>query len=318
MVAITTYGQYLQSVNNIKSGQSSLLDLGRQLATGRKAEDISAYGTQGSRLIDLRAFIARRENYLKSIDVVEMRLKAYDTTLNGIDKATRGLEQLLSGADTFQQATDAGLDAKIANLMKDVRFYLNQEMGDRYLFAGARYGTEPVADLETLAVPAAVPPPPVVADPVLADFDTQAPGADSNAWTEEKFSADDGLVVQYGVNAQHPAFQDLIMALRYAKAAANDNVNFGTYMAGARQLIASAMTELRAVRNEVAVDTGTIGNARQFHRTALDLLQTEQSSIEGIDLAEVGVKVNVLQTQIEASYAVTRTLGELTLVNFLR
>jgi flagellar hook-associated protein 3 FlgL len=318
MVAITTYGQYLRTVSQIKAGQTSIIDLGRQLASGRKADDISAYGTQGARVVDLRAFIARRENYLKSIDMVETRLKAYDATLNGIDRATRGLEKLLSEADTFQQAADSGLDGQIAILMKDVRFYLNQEMGDRYLFAGARYGTEPVADLESLAAPAAAVPPPLVANPTLTDYDTQSPGSDANAWSEERFSADDGLVVQYGINAQNPGFQDLVMALRYAKAAANDQVNFGTYMAGARQLIASAVKELRAVRNEVAVDQGTIGNARQFHKTSLDLLLTEQSTIEGVDLAEVGTKINVLQTQIEASYAVTRILGELSLVNFLR
>lgn len=318
MIRISTYGQYLQSLTQIKSGQGALYELSRQLTSGRKADDLAAYGTQTARLVDLRNFVARRESYLKTIDFVEVRVKTYDASLAALDSVAHTVASYLGSANTLDQANDVRLDEKIATAMNEVAFYLNQEMGERHLFSGSRYGTRPVGDLTLLADPAVGPPPAPVASPILADYDTQAPGSDAAAWSKERFTADDGLVVDYGIVSQDPAFQDLAMALRYAKAAVNNPADYDTYMDGAKELIERAIAGLRDLRTGIAEDRLALGTARDVHRTAIHLLRDEQGRIENVDIAEVGTKIQIVQTQLEATYILTRSLAELSLVNFLK
>ncbi len=318
MIPITTYGQFLQTLGNLRSNQVSMAQAGQQLATGRKSDDLGYYGTQTQRLVDAKNFVARRESYLKTIDLVETRMKAYDAALNSLRTTARSIAVFLDQANTPGQAVDVDLAGKIDTAMNEVRFYLNQKFGDRYLFAGGRYTTEPVLDIASLADPAVGPPPANVASPTLTDYDTQAPGSDASAWAQEGFTADDGLRIDYGITSQDGAFQDLVMAMRFAKAATNSPANHQTYIDGARTLIERAMTGITTLQNALAVDIASTQGAREVHMRTINLLQSEQARIEGIDMAEVGSRINAMQTQIEATFAVTRTLSQLSLVNFLK
>ena len=58
----STYASYLSNVNGFQRLQTSLATLTQQLNSGRKSSDLTTYGVETQRLVDLRAEIARRHN----------------------------------------------------------------------------------------------------------------------------------------------------------------------------------------------------------------------------------------------------------------
>ncbi|WP_374308346.1 hypothetical protein [Dongia sp.] len=84
--AYSSYANYLGNVSGFKNLQSSLAQLTQQLNTGTKSVSLVAYGTQGTRLLDLRAEIQRREGYLDAIKALTPDVKAYDKVFDSMEK----------------------------------------------------------------------------------------------------------------------------------------------------------------------------------------------------------------------------------------
>ncbi|PWC39179.1 flagellin [Azospirillum sp. TSO35-2] len=255
ITGVSSYSQYLSLVRNLSGGQNSINQLSEQLTTGKKSVDLNAYGPDVQKLLDLRAEMAKRNNYVQNIDTAAPRVAATDKVLTSLEKtisewtssstmpfnpgpasvtsvsnanadgmkttidATKS--KLTIGArytvtavpsqtgsnGTFDVTVTDGLGGKttrainlgttppndgkgynfniaggpgegaMLNLsfdtlkasasstfsvsfpqadqvkdraegaMRDIQALLNQRFGDRYLFSGSRYGTEPVTDL---------------------------------------------------------------------------------------------------------------------------------------------------------------------------
>jgi flagellin-like hook-associated protein FlgL len=81
----STYAAYLSSVNSFKTLQTSLAQLSQQLNTGKKSSDLTTYGVETQRLVDLRAEIARRQGYVEAIKSASTDVKAYDRVLSSVE-----------------------------------------------------------------------------------------------------------------------------------------------------------------------------------------------------------------------------------------
>lgn len=78
MTRISSYGSYINTVRTLTGGQNSIENLSEQLNTGKKSQDVSFYGTQSQRLLDLRTELVRRQGYSQTIDQTMTRVKSYD------------------------------------------------------------------------------------------------------------------------------------------------------------------------------------------------------------------------------------------------
>lgn len=81
MTRISSYGSYLSTLGGLTGGQRQIDDLSAQLNTLKKSVDVSAYGTQTQRLLDLRADYAKRQAYTNTIDQSMTRVKSYNTIM---------------------------------------------------------------------------------------------------------------------------------------------------------------------------------------------------------------------------------------------
>ncbi|SMH45353.1 flagellin [Azospirillum agricola] len=255
ITGVSSYASYLSLVRNLSNGQNNVDTLSTQMTTGKKSIDLNAYGADTQKLLDLRAEMARRDNYLQNINTASPRVAATDkvltslekiatdwqasnlmpfepgppsvtsafnanpdamkTTLN-VDKSSltvgarytvTAIPSQTGGNGTFDVTVTDGLggkttrainlgttppndgkgysftmsggpgDGAVLNLtfdslkaasssnftvswpqadqmkeraegaMRDIQAMLNQRFGDRFLFSGSRYATEPVTDL---------------------------------------------------------------------------------------------------------------------------------------------------------------------------
>ncbi|HYD68326.1 hypothetical protein [Azospirillum sp.] len=80
------YARYLGLVRNLSAGQNSVDELSRQMTTGKKSVDLAAYGPETQKLLDLRAELVKRTNYVQSIDTALPRVKATDVAMTQLEK----------------------------------------------------------------------------------------------------------------------------------------------------------------------------------------------------------------------------------------
>jgi hypothetical protein len=101
----SSYASYLQNVGGFQKLQSSLALLTQQLNTSKKSTDLTTYGVQATRLVDLRAEIARRGGYIEAIKSAQTDIKAYDRVLTSIEDINATMLQAFTSPNTDPPTT---------------------------------------------------------------------------------------------------------------------------------------------------------------------------------------------------------------------
>jgi len=96
----STYAAYLSNVNSFKTLQTSLAQLTQQLNNGKKSTDLTTYGVEAQRLVDLRAEIARRQGYVEAIKSASTDVKAYDRVMTSIEDINATMVQAFTAPNT--------------------------------------------------------------------------------------------------------------------------------------------------------------------------------------------------------------------------
>ncbi len=319
MVNISTSGLTAQSILQIRDAQATLSDLSNQLSTGKKSLNYADFTlTQTSTLLDSSTGIDKSNSYLNVISVLTPRLKMYETSLV---KLSGIASDALASVNTndFNTATNAALGQQLTAYLSDVNYYLNQKVGERYIYAGTgtRLTTPPVIDLTTLPVPPVAPDTAPVTSPTLPTSDTAAPGSDAQAYTRDLTNIDDGYSITYGITSNDQGMQNLILGLRWAYAATQDSTNFTNYMNTARSLLTNAVTQLRDIQAQVASNQNRLSDVTTTHKTLINDLTNRAGDIQGIDSAEVAAKISFTQSKLEASYSVTAKIAQLSITKYL-
>ena len=96
----STYAAYLSNVNGFQRLQTSLATLTQQLNSGKKSSDLTTYGVETQRLVDLRAEIARRQGYMEAIKSASTDVKAYDRVMTSIEDINATMLQAFTAPNT--------------------------------------------------------------------------------------------------------------------------------------------------------------------------------------------------------------------------
>ncbi len=319
MVNISTAGITAQSILQIREAQATLSDLSNQLSTGKKSLNFSDYTlTETSGLLDFSTSIDKSKSYLNVISVIKPRLQIYDSALTKLSKVATDTLASVNTLD-FNTSTNTSLGQQLTDFMGDINYYLNQKVGERYIFAGTgtRLTTPPVIDLTTLPVPPIAPDTAPVVSPTLPTSDTAAPGADVQAYTDDTVNIDDGLQLTYGITSTEQGMQNLILGVRWAYAATQDSVNYTTYMNTARSLLTTAVQQLRDLQASNAANQNRLSDITAVHNGLISDLTTRMQDIQNVDSAEVATKITFTQSQLEASYSVTARIAQLSITRYL-
>lgn len=317
MVEISSLGLSTQSAVQIRNAQESLATLSEQLSTGKKSLDLADYSfTDARRLLDFRTTISKRTAYNDVINTVLPRLNTYNNVLESLDKIGNNMMQLINTTENSSQATDAAVGSQVSSFMQQVQFFLNQQIGDRFIFSGSRYSTAPIGDLSALPVPPTDSMTPVTS-PTLPSYDSAAPGSSAASYATDSATIDDGYTLNYSVSSNHAGFQQLILGMRWAYAATQDSANYSTYMDKARTLITGALTDMRDLDGQVVSNINRFNETKNLHSSFITELTGQIDDIQQADSAEVATKISFAQAQLQASYSVTAKIANLSLASYL-
>ncbi|MDD3182857.1 MAG: flagellin [Alphaproteobacteria bacterium] len=321
--SISTLGVQLAATKSLSTGTTLLSTLSEQLSTGIYSSNMADYSAANAqKLMNFTSDIGQQNGFLTVIDTISTRLSVYDSALEGVEDIAADSYSSILSASTYNTETNETTKTLIEEYMSQVEYYLNQTVGERYLFSGSRYETAPVGDILSL------PSPPTETDPYLATGDT-VPAYDTDydpldptatipeANVKESATIDTTKTLTYGVTSNEEGFQQLIMGLRFAYAATNDEANYDTYMTTARDLISDGLANIRATHTKVTNATSSLENTQTNIEAKIESLDTQIDNIEAVDVNEVAVKITVLQAQLQASYSAVSSLINLSILDYM-
>lgn len=140
-----------------------------------------------------------------------------------------------------------------------------------------------------------------------------------------KGDVDHGLTVKYGVQANEEGLRSVVKnAAVYASISFEPTLSDtkASHDALAKRVMAGLeggadVQMVNDIRSEVLHAQTTLGSAKKRHDVTRGVLEGTIADIEQVDPNEIGVRLLALQTRMQASYAVTQRLSQMSLANYL-
>lgn len=313
---ISTISIMTQVISSLNNGQSALSNLTQQLASGVKSTDLTTYSAYESRtLVSSRNLQEKANSYLDAISSVKPRLTIYERSLSALEDVINSTQSTILNTQNASAAAEQGVGAQISGAIDQAAYYLNQKVGDRFIFSGTRFTQKPIGDIKALTNPPAETFP--ATSPTLPPYDAAGPGSDAQAYGKDVISLDDNLRLTYGISSTESGIQNMIQGLRFAYAATQDSANYTTYMAQAQTYLKTALSEVRTLRAQVAGNVKILTDTAKSQQDTINLLQTQIDKIRNADINEVSVKINSYNAQLQASYAASSKLINLSILQYL-
>ncbi len=333
--------------SRFSNSQQKLLDAQRELSTGRHADVGLRLGHRTSDVIALRNGFDRNNTMIDMNGLVATELDLTQSAMSSLIDLSHQFSATLIGA---RNAANGQEIAKTAarSALESLNSILNQAHSGKFIFSGLNSDVAPLenyfstpASMGKMAVDAAF----------LAEFgmtqnaagvgaitatqmDAFLSGAFSSlftpsAWSSTFSAASDlnrtaRIDAQYNLevstNANEAAFRNLTMAITMAFDLGASSLNQGAF----EKLVDKAVVVSATAAQEMSFIAGRVGTAEkavadlvQLLKQRNDILNREIVSLEGVDQYEVSTRINMLTTQLEASYSITARINRLSLMNYL-
>src|SRR5690606_8414304 len=130
----------------------------------------------------------------------------------------------------------------------------------------------------------------------------------------------DGRTIEYGVQANDPAYRDILRGI-YMIAAADfasmPEDACRAYVGAAFDALGSGLSASRATMARLGGQQNEVEALREANEKAAALLNERVVGIDSADLVEANARMNVLETQLQASIALTNRLASLSVAAML-
>ncbi|UOM34942.1 flagellar hook-associated family protein [Acuticoccus sp. I52.16.1] len=322
--------------------QSELADRTIEIATQRHADVGLALGADTGRTVHTRMDLSLIETLLISNGSATARLEQTQTAL--ADLETIASEMLASltalppgnaAATTLAIQADSSLD-RFADR-------LNASDGGSYIFGGQRTDERPLerfdngpqaaieaAFLAKFGFPVGDPSAATISVSDMQDFlaNEFAAEFDMAAWTANWSNAASDRIVSRispserlvsSVTANEDAMRTVAMGFAMIAGLGFESLNQevrNAVVAEARLVMGEAITQVVSLKSMLGFAENAIGHANERMSLARDILTQKIADLEGADPVEAKVRIDLVTTQIEMSYALTNQLSRLSILNY--
>ena len=292
-------------LQQIQKAEVALNNTNQQVVTGKVASTYSGYGDKTAAMEAARSASSHADANVAAAQAASSRLDLQDTQLT----------QLGNIADQVRQAlTKAAADQDATSLMNQMQGYFDQASGilnakdaNGYIFGGDNNQTPPVnvgslGALAALGSPAA---------------------AFSNGTLKSTVRVGDGQTVQVGVLASDVGTQLFSLFQQVAQFDAGNTFDTKTN-AAQQSFLESTIQTASNVGQAINQQTASNGINYQLVQNTMTRLQATStvykgfvSSIEDVDMPTALAQLNQNQIALQASFQMTSTLNQMSLLNYL-
>lgn len=244
----------------------------------------------------------------------------------GLLNATVGGRSLFSGVDVDKAAMRPirGGDGLGPSPMDIVKGAVSAALGGPAAPATAAEAAAVAAALDDLFAvrdPATPAPPPLTLTyegGLYTGTTALAPGGAANPRVSG--TPEEGVVLAYGVQANDPAVRSLMQGLFMLAAVDTGTLPadaYQPYMDVAIERLSAGLGELRRVQAELGIRHASIPDARQGLEARMKVLNEQIIALEDVDPAEVSLRLNQIEAQLEATMSATARVSRLRLTDYL-
>lgn len=123
------------------------------------------------------------------------------------------------------------------------------------------------------------------------------------------------------LQADDPAMRDLLRGLAMMSAVdvtqIADRDAYQAWMAEATEALSSGLAGVAQLQVETGLRRERVGDVADSQDARSSFLQRERQNIEGVDQYDAASRLTLLQSQLEANYAVTARLSRLSFLNYI-
>ncbi len=273
-----------------------------QISSGLISETYDGIARDTRRVLSIESDMKRIEMQLvTSQQALSRNQMVYDILGGILETGQNFLADLSTGISNIGAAAAAQMQQIAQNGIDITESGLNTQLAGRYLFGGSATQSPPV-DTSVATWGGAV-------IPSVADTDYYQ----GNNFIQS-VEVTDSQTIDYGVLASDPALELIFRAYDLVVTTPGD---IPTYQE-AFSLLEQGLDDLASRRASVANNSAAIQQAIDQNGEDLNLLTALIADIKEVDLAEVSVNIQQIEAQLEASFAVTTNLLNLSIVNFIR
>lgn len=332
-----------------------MLKAEQEVATGTHADPFAALGARSMEAMSTRAVFERTEGRIESNTLLQNRLDLMATALGNVREAAQEvLTATITNTDASssrpQYLRDLARDA-----YDTIASFLNSSYNGKSLFGGvdanrAAMNSWSKADGTTGLSPSDVMSAIVgggianTADATakLAEIDAVfngTPAVAAHAFDDTFFNGtpltdglgnpnprltaqiDESLDISYGVQGNDKGFRDLMRGL--AMLASTDPADIGddaayeTWVNAAASALGSGVNAVLHAETRTGTMQKLVEDATDRLNAKKEVLNLHISTLETVDPYEAATRLTSIQTQLQATYAVTARLSQLSYINFM-
>ncbi len=299
MTRISTFSQSNQLIQTNLRIQGNYAETQLQISTGLISDTYEGISDDANQLLNLESDFDELSTRNDNAQVAADRTEFMFDLLGGVIDVAQGYLSDLGAAltglsvtgDQIQQSADAALEQIVG--------VLNSQIGDRFIFSGSDISTRPI-DLTTYGGATI----PSTADTSYYQGNTYISSVEVT----------EGFTVNYGVTADDGAIEQLLRSLDLVITNPNDPATLEEGMI----LLEQSLDDLATVKAGVAQDSNALAEVIDRNNEELNLIDGVISGLTKVDLASASVNLQQIETQLEASYAVTTRLLDLSILNYIR
>lgn len=344
----TLYSNLLRRNTNAQI-QTQLGRAEQELATGVKKDIYKSLGPSASQALNLNASLERDEAQIAANKLLGGRIDTMSSSLGAMGEAVQATLELAVANAGSNRGTADGIQTQAEASLASLMALVNTNYGGIPLFAGPSDGTTAVQDYDSARADTGLTPETVIEGVLAGGLATPAdvtariaeldaifsntaanPNEDYDALfftgttTGNRMSVGigDGITITYGVQANDAAFRDvfqgLVMLASTDVTEIADPDAYRTWVAAASDRLSAGLAGL--LDSQIQLDTASaqIDEANTRMEDRADLYKGRVADMVEVDSYEAATTITALETQLQASYAATARLSQLSFLNFMR
>lgn len=286
--------------------QDALQEASKQIASGTKHDDFKGYAEDATteNFLNLTDTIKQIETHVSANNIAIARAKAEDSAISELQSLATDLAALITQRRNSASGTGVPVNIEAASILDKIATQLNVRFDGRYLFAGSKTNTKPIADIQTTNITEINGTSTATANYYSGDSDIAS------------VRSSDSEIVEYGVLASDDAFKHLIGAAHLAISGHVNNND--TTLQSAMDMVNTAVEKLTTARATTKLAIKKIEKANTTHADFKLLIQENLNDVSQTDIVAATAKMSELQTIVQAGYLAYSRISNLKLVNFLQ
>lgn len=338
--------------NLVMSSRARMEVAAQELATGFRSDVARDLGMRSSESYELRSLMAKNERFVVNNNGTQNKLDVVASAMDEVREEIQGVLNLAISNEFSATDTAKTLQVEAEAAIQRIVSYLNVNVNGEFVFSGIDTDQKALTGYDEVNGATGFSPRGVVdgvtggtiasaadAATKIAELqgifdssngvvptrnfeDTFYNGTDLAVGVRKSALIDDDTNLEYGVQANDPAFTDALQGLSMLVSVDVDSIadqaGYQAYMGEVLTKLSGSVDQIIETQAKLGKQQETLENITIRIEDENDIYNNRVLALESVDPFIAASRLSSLETQLDASYAATARLTKLSFLNFMR